>query len=392
MMTRRRVFLTMLLLGMLTTGWAPPAGAEASDSGDAYRKLQVKANELQTAAEKLYDLANKEKGKSDRDKVKDALVQLKATREAARTFRSQAVNYQSTGQLDAEHRSLESQIDLAGGGLGYFSADVERDFKQVRELSGAIRRLLDEPLTHNGGKEVQGTSYKELQATADQIDSLAQRISKAATKDRGDSGKDEVKRALEHVDALKKAATSFRSQVEKYHGEIKHVDEEFLALKQHADAVKSQLHFFDKPVADDYEQLARKVRSLKDDFGMGHGKSDASSGHGDKHGADDSVDNGMAPRTLGGSQLHYSDNHGKNTYTFFEDGRFKFTTQAHNKASVDSHEGHWQYAITSPSHSIVTFDNDQPIRLTFSDPLTASGTIEGDQRTYKFTITRPDGE
>ena len=40
----------------------------------------------------------------------------------------------------------------------------------------------------------------------------------------------------------------------------------------------------------------------------------------------------------------------------------------------------------------MTFDDEPPIRLSFSGPLDATGQIEGDQRNYRFTFTRPDGE
>jgi hypothetical protein len=104
------------------------------------------------------------------------------------------------------------------------------------------------------------------------------------------------------------------------------------------------------------------------------------------------VDNGMAPRSIANHQMRYSDNHGSYTYTFFGDGRYRFASMSQNQTVADSREGRYQYAITSPGKSIVTFDDEPPIRLSFSGPLDATGQIEGDQRNYRFTFTRPDGE
>ncbi len=104
------------------------------------------------------------------------------------------------------------------------------------------------------------------------------------------------------------------------------------------------------------------------------------------------VENGLAPKIIAGSQLHYADNHGKNVYTFLTGGRFRFATMSQNQTTADSREGKYTYAITSPDNALISLDKNSAIRLRFDNPLTARGTVDDDVRTYRFTITRPDGE
>ncbi|MEI7863862.1 MAG: hypothetical protein WCI38_00720 [Chthoniobacterales bacterium] len=113
-------------------------------------------------------------------------------------------------------------------------------------------------------------------------------------------------------------------------------------------------------------------------------------------GADDanssSPEHGMAPSALAGSQMKYADNHGHYVYTFFEDGLYRFASMSQNETAADSREGRYTYAVKSAGGATITFDHEPAIRLLFSDPLNATGTIEGDDRTYSFRIYRSDGE
>jgi len=101
---------------------------------------------------------------------------------------------------------------------------------------------------------------------------------------------------------------------------------------------------------------------------------------------------GMAPGALAGSQMKYADNHGRYVYTFLDDGRYRFASMSQNETMADSREGHYTYTVDDAGHATLSFDHDPTIRMTFSDPLNAKGTIEGDERAYSFRFYRSDGE
>jgi len=95
---------------------------------------------------------------------------------------------------------------------------------------------------------------------------------------------------------------------------------------------------------------------------------------------------GLAPQSLAGSQLKYRDNHGRNIYTFFPDGRYRFASLSQNESLANYREGRFQYAVRSPAEAVVNFDNESAITLRFSDRGLANGTIDGDTRVYQFQI------
>ena len=102
--------------------------------------------------------------------------------------------------------------------------------------------------------------------------------------------------------------------------------------------------------------------------------------------------NGMAPQSLAGHQLKYQDNHGRNIYTFFPDGRYRFASLSQNESLADQREGRFQYVIRKPDEAVVSFEDEPPITLRFSDHGRASGTISGDVRIYQFQIVPFDAK
>jgi hypothetical protein len=98
------------------------------------------------------------------------------------------------------------------------------------------------------------------------------------------------------------------------------------------------------------------------------------------------VSGSMAPASLAGSQLKYRDNHGRNIYTFFSDGRYRFAWLSQNESLADSREGRFHYSITKTNEALIRFENEPPITLRFTKPGMATGTIEGDERIYEFQI------
>ena len=95
---------------------------------------------------------------------------------------------------------------------------------------------------------------------------------------------------------------------------------------------------------------------------------------------------GLAPQSLAGSQLKYRDNHGRNIYTFFPDGRYRYASLSQNESLADHREGRFQYAVRSPAEAVVNFDDESAITLRFTDRGLANGTIDGDMRVYQFQI------
>ncbi len=102
--------------------------------------------------------------------------------------------------------------------------------------------------------------------------------------------------------------------------------------------------------------------------------------------------NGLAPGSLAGFQLKSADNHGRNIYTFFPGGRYRFAWLSQNESLADSREGRFDYSITSPNEALLGFEDEPPITLRFFKPGLATGTIQGDLRTYQFQLVPFDAE
>lgn len=104
------------------------------------------------------------------------------------------------------------------------------------------------------------------------------------------------------------------------------------------------------------------------------------------------ADNGMAPKVLAGSRLHYSDLHSRNTYTFKPDGKFVFDYVHHGSGESGGRDGGYRYRVTAPGKARVDFDDGDFMLMEFDSPLSGTCVFEGDMRRFGFTITRPDGE
>ena len=100
----------------------------------------------------------------------------------------------------------------------------------------------------------------------------------------------------------------------------------------------------------------------------------------------------MAPASLAGSQLKYSDNHGRNIYTFFPDGRYRFAWLSQHESLADSREGRFHYSTTKTNEAQIRFENEPQITLRFTKPGLATGTIQGDLRIYQFQIVPWDAK
>lgn len=104
------------------------------------------------------------------------------------------------------------------------------------------------------------------------------------------------------------------------------------------------------------------------------------------------TDNGMAPRSIAGSKLHYSDLHSRNTYEFRLNGTFVFDYVHHGSGDAGQRDGTYRYRITSPGKARVDFGDGDFMLMEFDTPLSGTCVFDGDVRRYGFTLTRPDGE
>ena len=94
----------------------------------------------------------------------------------------------------------------------------------------------------------------------------------------------------------------------------------------------------------------------------------------------------LAPVSIAGRQLEYADPHGVNIYTFFTGGRYRYATLSRNRTYADSREGRYDYKRTGNKTGTIRFDKEPAIRLAFTDPKTATGHVDGDERVYRFLI------
>ncbi len=96
----------------------------------------------------------------------------------------------------------------------------------------------------------------------------------------------------------------------------------------------------------------------------------------------------FAPETLSGVQIDYRDNHGSNTFTFFQNGQYRLVSISQNRTVADNREGMYSFQITGDSRILIHFSNAPALSLIFSDSYTATGGFAGDGRTYAFKATR----
>lgn len=100
---------------------------------------------------------------------------------------------------------------------------------------------------------------------------------------------------------------------------------------------------------------------------------------------------GLAPRSIAGTRLAYTDLHSRNVYHFSADGKYVFEYVHVSGSDSGEREGRYQYRVTSPDVAVLDCGDSEVITLRFDSATTAIGTIEGDVRKYLFRLSVPAG-
>jgi hypothetical protein len=192
------------------------------------------------------------------DREAGAIERFDAFRDRADDFYRQVTDYYSDpARTEEAYQRLQRSY-----------ARVERAYNRLhgtRSVDLAINRMSDTMRTLSGLYEASQSnyyeqpgpvSYRELQATADRIAELAKRVHDQASYERGQSDRDRVEKALERLDEVKDAAFHFRDQVEKYHGDPGHIDEEYRELTRRINRAETDLRFFSGAVTSDFQRLS----------------------------------------------------------------------------------------------------------------------------------------
>lgn len=254
----------LLIVAACIWTWLPATAQAGHDSDGAfYGRLRERADDLRVTAEAVYSRARAEQGRTHSDRADATLARLRDVRDSARELDERTAERDSLREIDETHRELMREIDRASGGVGYFSKALGNEFRRMRRDAVAFGRMLDEREMYGSGTPGgRPLSYREMQAAADRIDLLARRIDDRAD----DRGGDATRSALERLRELKIAAANFRSQVEKYRGDLNRIDEEYAKLRRATQAARSEIWNFERSVTDDYTELARLVQRLGEQF------------------------------------------------------------------------------------------------------------------------------
>lgn len=108
--------------------------------------------------------------------------------------------------------------------------------------------------------------YRELQGIADDIKRLSHYVSDRAKADYKTSypafGEREAREALGRLGNLEEAAEAFDEQVEKYRGDIGHIDEEYSRLRQAYYHARHRIRYFGSDVRGNFERIGQLIDRL----------------------------------------------------------------------------------------------------------------------------------
>ncbi len=95
----------------------------------------------------------------------------------------------------------------------------------------------------------------------------------------------------------------------------------------------------------------------------------------------------LAPKSISGYRMDFSDLEGTHEYRFSKNGTYaeKCTPEGTSKSTVKS--GQWKWTKNRPSRAILTLDDSETLRLTFTTDDHANGLFDGDDRIYAFEFS-----
>lgn len=95
----------------------------------------------------------------------------------------------------------------------------------------------------------------------------------------------------------------------------------------------------------------------------------------------------LAPESVSGYRMDYSDLHGIYTYRFLENGSFRAEIKYSNGNAEAPRNGKWIWERTDYNKAALTLDGSETLNLTFTTDDHANGTFAGDKRLYAFEFT-----
>jgi len=96
----------------------------------------------------------------------------------------------------------------------------------------------------------------------------------------------------------------------------------------------------------------------------------------------------LAPASMAGFGMDYSDLHGSYKYSFSADGTYRADIHHASGSRETTRSGTWKWTRKSPSDAVLVLDGAKTLNLKFTTFDHANGTVEGDLRLYAFEFEK----
>ncbi len=95
----------------------------------------------------------------------------------------------------------------------------------------------------------------------------------------------------------------------------------------------------------------------------------------------------LAPASIAGYRMDYSDLHGIYRYSFSADGTYHAAIRHLSGSSETPRDGRWKWERKDYNAAVLVLDGSETLDLTFTTDDHANGTFQGDARPYAFEFT-----
>lgn len=96
----------------------------------------------------------------------------------------------------------------------------------------------------------------------------------------------------------------------------------------------------------------------------------------------------LAPASIAGFKMDYSDLHGTYEYTFSADGTYHADIRHSSGPKETPRNGKWIWERKTARDAVLVLDASETLTLRFTTHDHANGTFDGDVRPYAFDFTR----
>ncbi len=96
----------------------------------------------------------------------------------------------------------------------------------------------------------------------------------------------------------------------------------------------------------------------------------------------------LAPKTISGYQMDFSDLEGMHNYRFVDDGTYREQCTPADASKATKKTGSWKWTRKSPSQAILVLDAKDTLLLDFTTEDHANGTFGGGGQVYAFEFTK----